>query len=216
VVYGDYPRGISKQIDIVVYRTDYHPVFEIGGIKHFPVESVMAVIENKSSISSTKSLHNALQNIASVKALDRTNNGTNYLHIGGQGPLLRVNPNQFDHQVFGVIVTEKSLTQDTLKDRLLEYLRHAERKLWPNGYHDVRGFTAFYLKEVDTTPPQVTVKPQEATHLCITDADAPGAVPPLVQMAFALVNFVRISPLIDFKPTGYLNGQCGPGSWWSL
>ena len=36
----DAAGGVSKQIDIVIYRTSYHPVFEIGGVKYFLVESV--------------------------------------------------------------------------------------------------------------------------------------------------------------------------------
>src|SRR5688572_19697791 len=48
----DSTGGISRQIDIVIYRDNYHPVLEIGGLKHFLVESVVAVIENKAAITS--------------------------------------------------------------------------------------------------------------------------------------------------------------------
>src|SRR5215472_8229321 len=76
--------NISRQIDVVIYRIGYHPVFEIGGIKHFMVESVVAVLENKASIGSRDKLQSAPDNTKSVKTLDRTNGGTNYLVGGGQ------------------------------------------------------------------------------------------------------------------------------------
>jgi hypothetical protein len=56
--------GKSKQIDVVVYRTDYAPVFEIGRVKHFLVESVVAVLEVKAAIDSQADLTRALENIA--------------------------------------------------------------------------------------------------------------------------------------------------------
>ena len=71
--------GKSKQIDVVVYRTDFAPAFQIGGVKHFLIESVVAVLEVKAAIDSHADLTRALDNIASVKALDRTNRGRNKL-----------------------------------------------------------------------------------------------------------------------------------------
>lgn len=69
---------MSKQVDIVIYRDDYHPVFEIGGVRHFMVESVAAVIENKARVESRKVLGSALDNLRSVKGLDRTGGGRNH------------------------------------------------------------------------------------------------------------------------------------------
>lgn len=59
----DAAGGISNQIDIVIYRDDYHSTFEIGEIKHFMVESVVAVIENKASMASSAALRQAFDNI---------------------------------------------------------------------------------------------------------------------------------------------------------
>jgi hypothetical protein len=76
--------GKSRQMDVVVYRTDYAPVLEIGGVKHFLVESVVAVLEVKAAINTEARLAQALDNIASVKALDRTNRGRNYRLVEDQ------------------------------------------------------------------------------------------------------------------------------------
>lgn len=80
----DAAGGISNQIDIVIYRDDYHSTFEIGEIKHFMVESVVAVIENKASMASSAALRQAFDNIKSVKRLDRTNKGNNIVIPGGE------------------------------------------------------------------------------------------------------------------------------------
>ncbi len=69
--------SVSGQVDLVLYRNDYYPIFEIGGVKHFPVESVVAVFEIKASTDSKNKLQGALDQIESVKALDRTGGGTN-------------------------------------------------------------------------------------------------------------------------------------------
>jgi hypothetical protein len=41
---------ISRQIDVVICRKSYHPVIEVGGIRHFLVESVAAALEVKATI----------------------------------------------------------------------------------------------------------------------------------------------------------------------
>lgn len=207
--------SISRQIDVVIYRTGYHPVFEIGGIKHFMVECVVAVLENKASIGSRDKLQAAIENIASVKALDRANGGTNYLIVGGQhGPPL--NPDEFQHQVFGAIVTEHSLTPDSLKDAVLEFLyAHPDRRHWPNMYADVRGVSVRFLKS-SPNPTEVTVIPAEAEYLCLTDPSAQNYLPPLLDLTFELVNFLRVAPVVDYKPTAYLGGEIGNNRRWKL
>jgi len=136
----DAQGAISKQIDLIIYRSDYYPIFNIGGIKYFPVESVVVVIENKASITSSERLHQALENIKSVKVLDRTNQGKNYLVIGSnQGGV--VDPDNFQHQIFGAILTEQSLSKETLRHELLQFMRDNPRNTWINFYAEiVHGF----------------------------------------------------------------------------
>jgi hypothetical protein len=40
----------SRQQDLVIRRDDYHPVFDQGGVKHYPVESVACTVEVKSRL----------------------------------------------------------------------------------------------------------------------------------------------------------------------
>ena len=207
--------NISRQIDLVIYRRGYHPLFEIGGIKHFIVECVVAVLENKAAIPARDTLHAAIENIASVKVLDRSNGGTNYVVVGGQhGPL--VDTDDFQHQVFGAILTEHSLTQDSLRDALLEFLRaRPDRRHWPNMYADVRGVCARFLKG-GPNPTEATVIPAEAGYLCLTDPSAENYLPPLLDLTFELINFLRVAPVVDYKPTAYLGGTIGHNRWWNL
>jgi hypothetical protein len=62
------------------------------------------VLEVKAAITSTERLDQALENICSVKSLDRTNEGKNYtLEDRSRGH--PVDRDSFKHQIFGAIVT---------------------------------------------------------------------------------------------------------------
>lgn len=203
----DTAGSISRQVDLVIYRNTYHPVLEIGGIKHFMIESVAGVIENKASIRSKKSLRDALENIKSVKSLDKTSGGTNYLVVGGTKGAM-VDPNKFNTQVFGTVVTEQSLSKPVLAAALSEFLEANERHVWPNLYIDVHEFSAKYVESIDSGS-KATVVPSDAKYIGFTDKESPGFIPPLVDLAFEIVNFLRISPTVDFKPTEYIYSKGG-------
>lgn len=212
----DATGAISRQIDIVIYRTGYHPVFEIGGVKHFIAESVVAVLENKASIDRRERLQDALDNIRSVKSLDRTNRGTNYIVTGVQrGPA--VDSNNFDHQIFGAIVTEKSLTNAVLQETLRSFfIANQDRRVWLNMYADVRGAVASFCKSLPgSNAPTVTVRPAEADAIYITDHTKPGP-PALVQLTHEIINFLRIAPTIDFQPGAYFGAGIGSLFHWKL
>jgi Domain of unknown function (DUF6602) len=208
--------GKSRQVDVVVYRTDYAPVFEIGQVKHFLIESVVAVLEVKAAIDSEADLTQALDNIASVKGLDRTNRDRNYRLMEDQVVTdMRpdwsrqgiVDPDFFLHQVFGVIVTERSLTQDSFAARYLGWLGTHPRREWPNLYVDANGFLAGYLvpkgQPDEAAQLGLDVKAPTAKKLVIYRPKGEGASP-LLQLAFELVNWFRVVPKIDFKAVDYL------------
>jgi hypothetical protein len=205
---------MSKQIDIVIYRADYYPVFEIGGIKHYIVESVVAAIENKASIASQESLSSALENIKSVKQLDRTGSGKNYVLIGRSqgGP---VNPLDFCHQIFGAIATENSLARDGLKDGLLKYLRENDRRWWPNAYVDVRGLAAGFLKGAPKTTTKVA-DTMDAEYLAFTNPAVPDATPPLLELAERLLDFLRVAQIVDYSASAYLGGDTKTNCSWKI
>ncbi|MFT5592982.1 MAG: hypothetical protein ACI8SR_001348 [Oceanicoccus sp.] len=194
--------GISNQIDIVIYRDDYHSVLEVGNIKHFMVESVVAVIENKASISNVKTLNQAFDNVKSVKTLDRSNNGKNIVVF----PREKFDKDEFRHQVFGAILTEKSLTSENLKKTFIKFFEeNTDKSLWPNMYVDVRASSFRYVSKNE----HVIVIPKDAVAFAISDPEAETYTPPLIELAYELVSYLRVAPLIDFQPQEYFFGVCG-------
>ncbi|MBQ4853013.1 DUF6602 domain-containing protein, partial [Pseudoalteromonas sp. MMG012] len=198
----DATGGISKQIDIVIYRKDYHPVLEIGEVKYFMVESVVAVMENKAQINTKARLKQALDNIASVKGLDRTNRGKNVILPSGK----RLCRKEFQHQIFGAILTEKSLSSKSLKKELIEYMTHiSDKSLWINIYADVRGSSFRYVSEEKSA----IVIPYKAVAFAISDPKNPLYTPPFIELIFELNNFLRVTPLVDYRADSYFHGTVG-------
>lgn len=194
--------GISNQIDIVIYRDDYHSTFEIGEIKHFMVESVVAVIENKASMASGDALRQAFDNIKSVKRLDRTNKGNNYVLPGRR----KLDKSDFYHQIFGAILTEKSLSSASLKSEFISLFESTrDKSLWPNMYVDVRGSSFRYISESE----HVIVDPRKASAFAISDPLAETYNPPLIELAYELVSLFRVLPLVDFSAEDYFHGISG-------
>ncbi len=196
--------GKSKQVDVVVYRTDYAPVFEIGGVKHFLVESVVAVLEVKAAIKGKARLTEALDNIASVKALDRTNRGQNRV-IAERLRVGQAERENHLHQVFGGIVTEKSLGRSFPKE-FLAWLKVHPRLEWPNIYVDVRQFVAAYQYSSSVSGEagsHVGMQAMRAEELAISDPDAPNAQPPLLVLGVELLHWFRVVPTIEYGGADY-------------
>lgn len=210
--------GISRQVDLVIHRTGYHPVLEIGGVHHFLIESVAAVIENKASIASSADLLGALENIASVKRLDRSNGGRNRVfNISGSTEVLR--GDEFPHQVFGAIVTERSLSLDLFRAKTLEFMLGRDRAEWPNHYVDVHRFVAgFWGSHTHDPggPAHTTFGAVPREYFAIVEAQ-PGWHP-LTSLAFELCNYLRVAPVVDYSATDYLAPpEAGvPVRWWKI
>jgi hypothetical protein len=190
---------ISPQVDLVIYRRGYAPVFEIGGVNHFMVEAVAAVIEVKAAIESREVLGQALENIRRVKALDRTAGGRNYVLHGNHngGPVV---PDQFAHQIFGAIVTEQSLAAATLVAEWTAFLAVHPRPQWPNAYYDVRHLALMYAHHSETGSVIVAADPSDAGEILVSNA---SVAPPLQQLAEDLLDLLRVAEVIDYSPAGY-------------
>lgn len=190
---------ISKQVDVVVFRTDYAPVLDIGGVQHFLVESVVACIEVKANITSRSRLSDALENIASVKRLDRTNGGRNRVIIGhAQGETL--DQDQFYEQVFGAVLTESSLSDEALGSELTDFMERKSKREWPNLYVDVRNLVICYERQDGTRG----VDPYRANRLVLSRRGEMDGSSPLLELAFELVNWFRVIPKVDFSPVDYI------------
>jgi hypothetical protein len=198
----DAQGSVSRQIDLILYRDDYHPVFTVGGIRHVMVEAVIAVVENKARITSRKVLREALANVASVKRLDRSNGGFNMAFPRG-GPGVPVDPARFEHQVLGIIVTQRSMRRKALLPEWHAYLASTPRSLWPNLYVDVHEFDIAYAGE------RSSATTTDCTHAQTTATRINGV--PLADLAFELANWTRVSPLIDYRASSYFGLAGGLG-----
>lgn len=190
--------GISSQVDIVIYRNSYHPLFNVSGVVHYMAEAVAAVIENKAAIDSAADLSMALNNIASVKRLDRSNAGRNYRVVGTtQGTM--VNRDHFNDQTYGAVLTERSMSEDSLIRNLTSFLESRPRREWPNAYVDVSGLMVIYFDAQNRT----TDRPTDAVGLCVRNREN-GLDRPVAEFGAQVANLLRVASLIDFRPTEYL------------
>lgn len=192
---------LSRQIDIVIYRTGYHPVFEIGGVKHFMIESVAAVIENKAQITSTAVLEQALANVRSVKDLDRSGGGRNYVvadfHV--RGPDVTEDPARF--AVWSAIICQEVVSLATFADVLRADLASHPRSAWLDCFCAVHDFTTIYLAEVDGVREHRRLVTEDLTLLGVMPAQVGES--PLVEFARLLADRLRSAPVIDFDPSRY-------------
>jgi hypothetical protein len=194
-IHGD----LSRQVDIVVYRNDYHPVLEIGGLKHFVVESVVAAIEIKASITSRAVLDDALRAVRSVKALDRTGGGANHIVMDFHGGGPAATPDNPHDRIWTAILTTNTLMSDTVLEVLAEDMRAHTLHLWLDTYVAVERFMTRYV-DADT---RLQFYADGADALVVTDPVADGGEPPLVDFALLLANRLRHAAVVDYVPGRY-------------
>lgn len=202
--------GKSLQQDIVIYRREYHPIFKIGGVFLFPVESVAAVIEVKSTLS-TAELKGALENVASVKRLDRRGDvaavGANYTLIGGAGGKRGedVDPALHEHQIFAAIVAGGGITAATALPTLQEHIVGHQREVWPNMISIANSWSLSYdnthLKGVPRS------NQMKGTKFRVSPKGFRGNPDPLVDVAEQLWSFLRVAAFVDVTPSSYARGS---------
>ena len=192
----------SRQQDLIIVRRDYHPRFQVGGAHFFPVEAVAAVIEVKSSLD-RRTLVDAIENARSVKALDRTGDGQNYIVNGGIGGMrgLPVRADYDDHQIMSLIVAARSSSSvENLYNAFAESLENQPRRTWPNAVAVAQGWYLAY----DVPPEHPRTFASIATGVRLHEIDAEGNVEPLVDVAYDLWSWLRVAPLIDAAPSRYV------------
>jgi hypothetical protein len=106
--------------------------------------------------------------------------------------------------VFGAIVTEQSTATESLGNTIAEFIAYRPRRLWPNLYVDVSRFTWGYRTPSGT----IGAVPAAADALVVWEE--PRTWPPLLELAFEVVNLLRVTPSIDFSPVRYFgSGDAG-------
>jgi hypothetical protein len=127
----DSKGSLSKQLDIIIADSSVCPRFEtVGGKRFYPCECVVAVGQVKSSVTSSAKLNDALENLRSVKTLDRSADGK-ALDRERQEPIDHITNHL--HQIFTFLfITGEALSASFVKDKLIDYIGNYEPHLWPN------------------------------------------------------------------------------------
>lgn len=193
--------GRSRQVDIIIHFADYHAVFTVGGIPLVPVEAVIAVIEVKSNAASTGVLRDCYDNLATVKALDRSNGGRNsYLMDREPHSLPPEMWQHFQFQVFACVLAMQSLSRESWLDTTTSWCEEHDRSVWPNFYCGIDDYIGTYQIAVDGD----LVGCPDPTEAVQYAAWKPSGETPLAWAVQEVLNFVRVARRIDYLPTAYL------------
>jgi hypothetical protein len=124
--------GLSGQMDIIIADTLVCPRFETaGGKRIYPCECVVAVGQVRSSLTTKAKLQEALGNLRSAKALDRSAQGRAIDHHHHE--VIDHIQNHL-HQIFAFLfITGRALSAETIRTELLEHhVSRYEPHLWTN------------------------------------------------------------------------------------
>lgn len=127
----DWTGRRSEQLDLIVADTLLCPRFETsGGIRFYPCESIVAVGQVRSAITSRGELRHALENLESAKILDRSANGRAVDLTYRESLDSRAN---YLHQIFSfILVIGNALRGESARGEVLSYIENREPHLWPN------------------------------------------------------------------------------------
>lgn len=127
----DSKGGVSKQLDIIIANTLVCPRFETaGGNRFYPCESVVAVGQIKSSLTSDAELKYALANLESVKELDRSAGERAYDVERGE----RIDHvNNHLHQIFTfLLICGRALKDETMHESIMHHVLDTAPHVWTN------------------------------------------------------------------------------------
>lgn len=211
----DIHGNISRQVDVIIHRHDYHPVLEIGGLKHFMVESVVAAVEVKAAATSKRVLEDALDAVRSVKQLDRTGGHRNYVvadfHVGGP----RVSEEGKRQRIWTAVIAEQCLARDSVVEVLEDDCQAYGRDVWVDCLTAVHDFTTHFM----SSEGQSVAYADDAAAVVLSDPAGDGGEPPLTDFAFRLARRLRHAAIVDYDPGAYFpwsrswdrSVQLGPG-----
>jgi Domain of unknown function (DUF6602) len=159
---------ISKQLDIVIFDSQICPRFEIPGGKFlFPCEAIVAVGQIKSSLTSLQKLKEAIDNLCSVKSLDRSANGTAYDFRFNE--TLTPSENHL-HQIFTFLfITGNAMKPETLGQTILEEAFRIPVEHLPNVILALDRYLITYCCDNGVCP-----NPMDARGVAIQSAEIPA------------------------------------------
>ncbi len=181
---------LSRQLDIIIANSDFAPRFETaGGTRHYPCESLVAVGQVKSSLTSRVKLREAFDDLASASSLDRSANGRAFDITYGETLDHRSN---YLHQIFTFLfIVGDALAGDTVRAELFDYIESHEPDLWPNVVVALDKFLVTYCCEDG-----VCAKKMHARGVALQPApDPPGELMRLYLLLGGAIEVIRVSGL---------------------
>jgi hypothetical protein len=147
----DVHGNVSQQQDIVIANAMVCPRFETpGGVRYYPCECVVAVGQVKSSLTATSKLVDALDNLRSVKDLDRSAKGTSVDPIYGEP----IDPESNHlHQVFSFLfIIGRTLSPESVQSFMLEHVQRYDAHQWPNVIFSLDKFLLTFCCDYGVCP----------------------------------------------------------------
>lgn len=197
----------SRQIDLILYFGDYYPVFRINGLPIVPIEAVIAVFEVKANVSSRAVLADCYEVLATVKRLDRSNRGRNYLISDGRNPI-SISPdryNDFQLQVLGAVVAERSVGNAIWFETTQDWCATHSRREWPNFFVSASAFVGTYQADGPNNQTYITANTTLAARLALLQGEKSES--PLGFLTHEVLNFARVARRVDYSPMSYLGGS---------
>ncbi len=181
---------LSKQLDIIIADGGLSPRFETsGGRRYYPCESVVGVGQVRSAVTSRRELFDALDNLESTKALDRSASGRAYD---------RTYREQIDHtsnylhQIFTfLVITGNALAGETVREALFDHVQTREVHLWPNVILALDRFLVTFCCDNGICP-----NPMDARGVALKYADTePGLLLRFYLLLGGVIEVIRTSGL---------------------
>ena len=147
----DASGAVSQQLDIIIADSMVCPRFETaGGNRSYPCESVVAVGQVKSSITSRKELFEAIGNLESAKRLDRSASGQ-AIDIRTQVP---IEPGRNHlHQLFTFLfIAGDVMAKETAHQEIMDYILTKPAHTWPNVIFALNHFLVTYCCDSGVCP----------------------------------------------------------------
>ena len=147
----DSTGDVSQQLDVIITDSTIAPRFETaGGIRFYPCESVVAVGQIKSQLSSQRELWGAIENVRSVSLLDRSAGG--HAVCVNTGEPIDHTQNHL-HRIFTFIfIIDRAISSDTATSVLLEAVQRSHPHEWPNLIFSLKHYLITYCCDQGICP----------------------------------------------------------------
>jgi hypothetical protein len=189
----------SRQLDVVISDSTVSPLLELSsGVRFFPCETVVAVGQVKSHVTSRDELEGALSNLESAKTLDRSSGGHALGRVTGEP--LKPTENHLDALFTFLIVADKCLSADTAQEFMCsEWIPRHDCHLWPNLVFALDRYVLTFACERGVCP-----NPIDARGVALIEGDQGMVLSRFFLLLAQAIEVTRTAPVVWWD---YLQGD---------